>query len=121
MKRIAGVWLAGLGVDKQIFVLRSVGNELRGMVCGRCDNPYTMATFDDFKIQGDTVTFTDHHEDWGIGALPYQYAMTAHIVDNELRVHGQHSNLPQTFDMTLLGPVDFAATATNTIPREDAK
>ena len=121
MKRIEGVWLAGSGGNKLSGVGRRVGNELRGMVCGRCDNPYTMATFDDFKIQGDTVTFTDYHEDWGIGGLPYRYTITAHIVDNEMRAHGQQNNLPRTFDMTLLGPVDFAATATNTIPREDAK
>ena len=34
-------------------IIRKVGDKLRGMVCGTCDNPYTMAALDDFVIDGD--------------------------------------------------------------------
>src|SRR5205807_6735252 len=48
---VIGVWLGfGVGINKQYFIIRKVGNKLRGMVCGRCDNPYTMAALDDFEI-----------------------------------------------------------------------
>ena len=39
---VIGVWLGfGVGINKQYFIIRKVGNRLRGMVCGRCDNPPT--------------------------------------------------------------------------------
>src|SRR6201999_3396069 len=63
--KLVGVWLAGPGVNKQYFVIRRVGDSLRGMVCGPCDNPYTMASLEDFFIQGDTVLFNICHQDWG--------------------------------------------------------
>src|SRR5579863_8352883 len=37
---VVGSWLGfGTGVNKQYFIIKKVGNKLRGMVCGRCDNP----------------------------------------------------------------------------------
>ena len=55
-KDVIGVWLGfGVGAPKQYFIIRKVGTKLRGMVCGTCDNPYTMAALDDFAIQGDTL------------------------------------------------------------------
>jgi hypothetical protein len=51
---VAGSWIGfGVGINKQYFIVKKVGNKLRGMVCGRCDNPYTMAALDDFVIDGE--------------------------------------------------------------------
>jgi hypothetical protein len=58
-KDVIGVWLGfGTGAPKQYFIIKKVGNKLRGMVCGTCDNPYTMAALDDFEIEGDTLNST---------------------------------------------------------------
>ena len=63
---VIGVWIGfGSGMNEQFFIIRKVGTQLRGMVCGRCDNPYTMA---DFAIKGDTMTFNILHEDWDYGS-----------------------------------------------------
>ena len=92
---VVGVWLGfGAGMNKQFFIIRRVGNKLRGMVCGRCDNPYTMAALDDFEIQGDTLTFNILHEDWGPGSLPFHNQVIAHIAKNEnanRHATGQHA------------------------------
>jgi hypothetical protein len=70
-KEVIGVWLGfGTGAPKQYFIIKKIGNKLRGMVCGTCDNPYTMAALDDFEIEGDTLKFNILHEDWGDGELP---------------------------------------------------
>lgn len=84
---VAGVWLGfGVGAPKQYFIIKKVGDKLRGMVCGTCDNPYTMAALDDFQIQGDTLKFNILHEDWGDGESPTFYKhVTAHIGWNEMR------------------------------------
>ena len=69
-KDVVGVWLGfGVGAPKQFFIIKKVGNKLRGMVCGTCDNPYTMAALDDFEIEGDTLRFNILHEDWADGEL----------------------------------------------------
>ena len=86
-KDVIGVWLGfGVGAPKQYFIIRQVGNKLRGMVCGTCDNPYTMAALDDFEIQGGMLKFNILHEDWGDGELPTFYKHVAcHVGWNELR------------------------------------
>jgi hypothetical protein len=86
--RIVGVWV-GLrdGPGKQFFVIRRVGQTLRGMACGPCDNPYTMATLGDFQIDGDTLRFNILHEDWGRpGFIPFHNQITAQVADNEMRI-----------------------------------
>jgi hypothetical protein len=119
-QNVVGVWLGfGAGIDKQFFIIRRVGNELRGMVCGRCDNPYTMAALDDFHIHGDTLTFDIMHEDWGPGSLPSHNQVTAHVSQNEMRIathlDNNASNSVPGFDLhaSLMGPVAVAATAGN--------
>lgn len=114
---IVGVWFLGTGRDKQHFIIRRVGQQLLGMVCGPCDNPYTMAALDHFEIQGDTLTFRTHHEDFGLGLLPFYNVLTAHVAANELRVVSAiASNLPMQqqpfayFAFSMIGPVAFAAT-----------
>lgn len=114
---LVGVWFAGSGEGKQHFIIRRVGAGLLGMVCGPCDNPYTMAALDHFEIQGDTLTFRTHHEDFGLGLLPFYNVLTAHVAANELRVVSAiASNLPMQqqpfayFAFSMIGPVAFAAT-----------
>ncbi|HTT04475.1 MAG TPA: hypothetical protein VMF64_04245 [Steroidobacteraceae bacterium] len=115
--KVVGVWLGfGVGIDKQFFIFRRVGNEVRGMVCGRCDNPYTMAALDDVRIEGDTLHFNILHEDWGPGTLPSHNQVTAHISQNEMRLSTELNNTAahgvQGFEVhaSLLGPVSAEAT-----------
>jgi hypothetical protein len=123
-KDVVGVWLGfGVGAPKQYFIIRKVGNKLRGMVCGTCDNPYTMAALDDFEIQGDTLKFNILHEDWGDGELA---TFPKHVTCwNELRctTTADHQpppprSLPPGFvpGFSLTGPIAIEATAGNRWP-----
>jgi hypothetical protein len=118
---VIGVWLGfGVGVNKQYFIIRKVGTRLRGMVCGRCDNPYTMAALDDFEIKGDTMTFNILHEDWGPGSLPFHNQATVRVTMNEMRLITQQDNMPAPAQppgpnagTSLLGPISVDATKGN--------
>ncbi|HEX4023891.1 MAG TPA: hypothetical protein VHX52_04195 [Steroidobacteraceae bacterium] len=121
--KVVGVWLGfGAGINKQFFIIRRVGDKLRGMVCGRCDNPYTMTALDDFQIQGDTLKFNILHEDWGDGDIPFYKHVTAHIADNELRAVFTADHPPKEYALfpggghvgaSLMGPVSIDSTAGN--------
>lgn len=119
LEKVVGVWIGfGAGIDKQFFIIRRVGNRLRGMVCGRCDNPYTMAALDDFNVNGETLTFNILHEDWGPGSLPFHNQVTAHVASNEMRIVTQQDNLPARpprpgAGFSLMGPIAIDATAGN--------
>src|SRR5262245_39269780 len=64
--QVAGSWIGfGVGINKQYFIIKKVGNKLRGMVCGRCDNPYTMAAIDDFVIEWEVNSFKLLRSEWG--------------------------------------------------------
>ena len=125
-KDVVGVWLGfGVGAPKQYFIIRKVGNRLRGMVCGTCDNPYTMAALDDFEIHGDTLTFNILHEDWADGELPtFDKHVTAHIGWNEMRctTRADHQPPPPPAPpgvvpgFSLEGPIAIEATAGNRWP-----
>jgi hypothetical protein len=120
-KDVIGVWLGfGVGAPKQYFIIRKVGNKLRGMVCGTCDNPYTMAALDDFEIQSDTLKFNILHEDWGDGELPtFAKHVTAHVGWNEMRATTAADHQPQTKPpaaFSLTGPIAIEATAGNVWP-----
>ena len=118
---VIGVWLGfGVGINKQYFIVRKVGTKLRGMVCGRCDNPYTMAALDDFVIKGDTMTFNIIHEDWGPGTLPFHNQATVRVAGNEMRLTTQQDNMPlpaqppgPNAGTSLLGPISIEATKGN--------
>ena len=118
---VIGVWLGfGTGINKQYFINRKVGNKLRGMVCGRCDNPYTMAALEDFEIKGDTMTFNILHEDWGPGTLPFHNMATVRVAMNEMRLTTQQDNMPAPAQppgpnagSSLLGPISIEATKGN--------
>jgi hypothetical protein len=130
--RIVGVWV-GLrdGPGKQFFIIRRVGQQLRGMACGPCDNPYTMAALGDFQIEGDTLRFNILHEDWGRpGFIPFHNQITAHVADNEMRIlnvpdrgprpaAGAGSAAPAARAAggnTLFGPIAIEATKGNQTP-----
>ena len=124
-KDVIGVWLGfGVGAPKQYFIIRKVGSRLRGMVCGTCDNPYTMAALDDFEIQGDTLKFNILHEDWGDGELPTFYKhVTAHVAWNEMRFTTAADHQPArpprpgvVPGSSLVGPIPIEATKGNAWP-----
>lgn len=109
--KVIGVWLGGVGMNKQYFIVRKVGDQLLGVVCGRCDNPYTMAVLDNFFIQGYAMTFDIAHEDWGIGPLPYLHRIVAHLSRNEMRFDATQDNMQRIFSMSVTGPIPLQATA----------
>lgn len=123
---VVGAWLGfGTGVNKQYFIFRRVGNGLRGMVCGRCDNPFTLAALDDIEISGDTLRFKILHDGWGDApVLPFDKWVTARIVANEMRAifetpaeaggRGVTGTPPSGgLGTTLIGPVAIEATSGN--------
>jgi hypothetical protein len=123
---VVGAWIGfGTGVIKQYFIFRRVGGGLRGMVCGRCDNPYTLAALDDVQIQGDTLRFKILHDGWGDApVLPFDKWVTARIVANELRAvfetpseaggRGVTGTPPSGgVGTTLIGPIAIDATRGN--------
>ncbi len=125
-KDVIGVWLGfGVGAPKQYFIIRKVGAKLRGMVCGTCDNPYTMAALDDFQLQGDLLKFNILHEDWGDGELATFYKhVTCHVGWNELRctTTADHQPPPRPAPpgvipgFSLTGPIAIEATEGNRWP-----
>jgi hypothetical protein len=123
---VVGAWIGfGTGVNKQYFVFRRVGNGLRGMVCGRCDNPFTLAALDDIEIKGDTLRFKILHDGWGDSTmLPFDKWVTARITANELRAvfetpveaggRGVTGTPPSgNTGTTLVGPIAIEATGGN--------
>jgi hypothetical protein len=84
---LVGTWIAsfGLGMNKQLFTFALVGDRLRGVVCGRCDNPFTMATMENIVIIGETLYFDIAHQDWGeIDPPIFDRTIMAQVVQNEM-------------------------------------
>jgi hypothetical protein len=127
-KDVIGVWLGfGVGAPKQFFIIKKVGDRLRGMVCGTCDNPYTMAALDDFRIEGDTLRFNILHEDWGDGEIPtFDKHVTARVGWNEMRATTAADHQPPppprpqpsgfVPGFSLVGPIPIEATSGNVWP-----
>ena len=123
--QVAGSWIGfGVGINKQYFIIKKVGNKLRGMVCGRCDNPYTMAALDDFVIDGEVMRFNILHDDWGDYSIPFDKHVTARISGNEMRIVTSQDNLPPELanrppntdpnaGTSLIGPIPHEATMLN--------
>jgi hypothetical protein len=115
---VVGTWIApfGLGMNKQIFTFLLVGDRLRGVVCGRCDNPYTIGAMENIFIVGDTLYFTIVHQDWGESDPPtFDRNIVAQVVQNEMIAAILGKNLvvdpaspparPAGRGFTLIGPI----------------
>jgi hypothetical protein len=123
---VVGTWIAsfGLGMNRQLFTFLLVGDELRGVVCGRCDNPYTLGAMENVRIIGDTVYFDIVHQDWGeVDPPTFDRHIMAQVVQNEMLA----AILPDDFVLdpaspparpsgrgfTLVGPIGLEATRGN--------
>ena len=115
---VVGTWIAsfGLGMNRQIFTFLLVGDRLRGVVCGRCDNPYTIGAMENIFIVGNTLYFDIVHEDWGesdpptfrrnIGAQLVQNEMLAFILGKDLAIDpARPPARPTGRGFTLVGPI----------------
>jgi hypothetical protein len=125
---IVGTWIAAsfgpLGMNKQIFTFLLVGDRLRGVVCGRCDNPDTLAAIEDIIIVRDALYFTIRHEDWGESDPPrFGRNIVAQLVQNEMIASVLGKDLvvdparppapPPGRPFTLVGPIAPGATRGN--------
>jgi len=86
---IVGTWIAAsfgpLGMNKQIFTFLLVGDRLRGVVCGRCDNTYTIGAMENIIIVGDRLYFDIVHQDWGeIDPPTFDRSIVAQVTQNEM-------------------------------------
>ena len=124
---VVGTWIAsfGLGMNRQLFTFLLVGDRLRGVVCGRCDNPYTMGAMENIVIVGNTLYFDIVHEDWGesdpptfrrnIGAQVVQNEMLAFILGKDLVIDPARPPVrPAGRGFTLVGPIAPEGTRGNT-------
>jgi len=114
---VVGVWLGfGVGIEKQYFLIRKDGEKLFGLACGRCDNPYTMGSLENFAIHGDTLEFDIEHQDWGEGSVvPFVRHVTAHIAMNEMRMDARRTDAADRPGIvaSLVGPIAIEATRGN--------
>jgi hypothetical protein len=125
---IVGTWIAAtfgpLGMNKQIFTFLRVGDQLRGVVCGRCDHAYTLAALEHVTIVGDRLYFHIAHQDRGnIDPPVFDRTILAQIVQNEMIASVLGNNI--TIDaanpparggaapFTLVGPIAAEATRGN--------
>ncbi len=123
---VVGTWIAltGMGMNKQIFTFLLVGDRLRGVVCGRCDNTYTIGAMENIFIVGDSLYFDIVHEDWGESDPPtFRRNIVARVVQNEMIAGILGKDLvinpanppprPAGRGFTLLGPIAPGATRGN--------
>jgi hypothetical protein len=125
---IVGTWIAAsfgpLGMNKQIFTFLRVGDQLRGVVCGRCDNAYTFAALEHVTIVGDTLYFHIAHQDRGnidppvfdrtVMAQIVQNEMIAVVLGNNITIDPAHPPARGTgAPFTLVGPIAPEATRGN--------
>ena len=84
---VVGQWMTsfGLGMNRQVFTFLLMGDRLRGVVCGRCDNPYTIGAIENVVIVGDTLYFDIVHQDWGeVDPPTFERSIVAQVVQNEM-------------------------------------
>lgn len=132
---VVGTWISTsfgpLGMNKQIFTFLLVGGQLRGVVCGRCDNTYTIGAMENIFIAGDTLYFTIVHQDWGeIDPPLFDRNIAARVVQNEMIAGILGTNLvidparppalPAGRGFTLVGPIAPAGTSGNSSEGVDA-
>src|SRR4029453_12112816 len=103
-------------MNKQIFTFLLVGERLRGVVCGRCDNPYTIGAMEKVFIVGDSLYFDILPQDWGESDSPtFDRTIVAQVVQNEMIAVILGKNLvvdpanpparPAGRGFTLVGPI----------------
>ena len=117
---VVGTWITTsfgpLGMNKQIFTIFLVGDRLRGVVCGRCDNSYTMALLERIRIIGNTLYFDIAHQDRGeIDPPIFDRSIMAQVVQNEMIASVLGTNVaidpanppvrPEGRPFTLVGPI----------------
>ena len=109
--KVAGLWIAGSGPDKQNFIFRQNDEGLYGMVCGPCDDTNAMAPLDEIRIEGAELHFNIVHEDWGIGIEQGVFNMISvgTIAANELHFTAVRDTdeTGREAVMTLLGPIEY--------------
>ena len=123
---VVGTWIAsfGLGMNRQLFTFLLVGDQLRGVVCGRCDNPYTIGAMENIKIVGDRLYFDIVHQDWGeIDPPTFDRSIVAQLVQNEMIAAILGNSVvvdpanppprPAGRGFTLVGPISPEATRGN--------
>ena len=84
---VVGTWIALVrpGHEQADLHLLLVGDRLRGVVCGRCDNTYTIGAMENVVIVGDTLYFDIVHQDWGESDPPtFNRNIVAQVVQNEM-------------------------------------
>jgi len=115
---VVGVWIGfGVGMDKQYFLIRKDGDQLFGLACGRCDNPYTFGALENFRIEGDTLRFEIIHQDWGERKIPFDRLVSVKIAMNEMRMDARRSDEPDKPGIiaSLIGPIAIEATKGNVV------
>jgi hypothetical protein len=123
---VVGTWITsvGLGMNRQIFTFLQVGDRLRGVVCGRCDNPYTIGAIENVIIAGDRLYFDIVHQDWGeIDPPTFDRSIVAQVVQNEMIAAVLGTGVvvdaanpparPAGRGFTLLGPMALESTRGN--------
>jgi len=110
--RIDGLWLTGPGANGQHVTLHQVGNQILGVICGPCDNPFTVWPIDSGVIGGnrdDTLTFHIVHEDTAFPGTtftaPFNTEVTATVSKTEMHLKVFREDNGTTGEMTLLGPI----------------
>jgi hypothetical protein len=123
---VVGTWIAsfGLGMNRQLFTFLLVGDRLRGVVCGRCDNPYTIGAMENIIIVGDKLYFDIVHQDWGeIDPPTFDRSIVAQVTQNEMLAGILGNGVvidpakpparPAGRGFTLVGPISPEATRGN--------
>lgn len=115
--RIDGLWLTGPGANSQHVTLHQVGNQILGVICGPCDNPFTVWPIDSGVISGDrghTLTFNIVHEDTAFPGTtfvaPFNTQVTATVSRAEMHLRVLREDNGTTGEMTLLGPIRLIVT-----------
>ena len=115
--RIDGLWLTGPGANGQHVTLHRVANQILGVICGPCDNPFTVWPIDSGVISGDrghTLTFNIVHEDTAFPGTtfvaPFNTEVTATLSKAEMHLRVLREDNGTSGEMTLLGPIRLSPT-----------
>jgi hypothetical protein len=115
--RIDGLWLTGPGTNGQHVTLHQVESQILGVICGPCDNPFTVWPIDSGVISGDrghTLTFNIVHEDTAFPGTtfvaPFNTEVTATLSRAEMHLRVLREDNGTSGEMTLLGPIRLSAT-----------